>query len=148
TGQRCTATSRVVATGGIYDTLVERLGKRAAALKVGNGLEPGIQMGPAVDANQLATALAAIERAKADGARLVTGGKRLQDGALARGQFVEPTVFADVNPTSNLGQEEVFGPVLAISKAKDFDDALRIANDVRYGLANSVYTRDANTVMR
>ncbi len=148
TGQRCTATSRLIVTGGIHDALVERLKSRARALKVGNGLEPGVEMGPAVDQVQLAQDLAAIEQAQGDGAKLETGGRRLTEGALQRGFFVEPTVFTQVTPGSALAQEEVFGPVLAVLKAGSFDEALALANNVRYGLASSIYTRSANAAMR
>ena len=148
TGQRCTATSRVIVTPAIHDALVERLARRAQALKVGNGLEAGIGMGPAVDSAQLAQDLGAIERAKAEGATLVTGGHQLTAGALARGFFVAPTIFTDVVPESHLAQEEVFGPVLAVLRAESFDDALSLANGVRYGLASSIYTASANAALR
>lgn len=148
TGQRCTATSRVVATKGIHDALCEKLVARAKALKVGNGLEPGIQMGPAVDGQQLKQDLASIEKGRAEGATLLTGGRRIEGGAFDRGYFVEPTIFAGVKGESFLGQEEVFGPVLSILKADHFEEALHLANGVRYGLTSSVYTRSANAAMR
>lgn len=148
TGQRCTATSRVVATPGVHDALVERLVTRARAMKVGNGLEAGVQMGPVVDERQLRQDLRAIETAREEGARLVAGGHRLTEGALTRGFFLEPTIFTDVRPDSNLGQEEVFGPVLAVQRAGGFEEAVKIANGVRYGLTASLYSRSANATMR
>jgi len=138
TGQSCTATSRVVVTEKVADRFVGRLAEAAAALKVGDGLEPGVQMGPAASAEQLATDLDYVAVAKEEGAELVAGGERLPGD----GYFMQPTVFDHVDPHSRLAQEEVFGPVVAVIRARDFDDALAKANAVGYGLAASVVTRD------
>jgi aldehyde dehydrogenase (NAD+) len=146
TGQKCTATSRAIVEESIYDKFVEALAERTAKLKVGNGMEPGIDIGPAVDQGQLETNLKYIEIGKQEGARLVLGGNRLTGGAYDKGYFVEPTIFADVTEDMRLAQEEVFGPVLAVMKAKDFPDALRIANNIPFGLSASVQTTNLSRV--
>jgi acyl-CoA reductase-like NAD-dependent aldehyde dehydrogenase len=148
TGQRCTATSRVVVTPGIAPKLTEALVERARKLRVGNGMEPGVQMGPAVDQGQLRTDLEAIAKAKGEGARLLCGGERLSSGEHERGFFVAPTIFDQVQRGTTLAREEVFGPVLALQQARDPEEALQIANDVAFGLAASIYTRDYFQAMR
>ena len=115
-------------------------------LKVGNGLEPGIEIGPAVDANQLETDLKYIEIAKQEGAQLLCGGNRLTGGIYDLGYFVEPTIFAGVTAEMRIAQEEVFGPVLALMVANDFEDAMRLANCVRFGLSASIVSRDLTRV--
>jgi acyl-CoA reductase-like NAD-dependent aldehyde dehydrogenase len=148
TGQRCTATSRVVATPGIAAKLTEALVAGACSLKVGDGRKAGVQMGPAVDESQLKTDLEAIARAREDGARLLCGGERLRGPEHDHGFFVAPTVFDNVAPGTKLAREEVFGPVLAVQRAKDVDEAIRLANDVEYGLTASIYTSDYFAAMR
>jgi aldehyde dehydrogenase (NAD+) len=146
TGQKCTACSRAIVEKAIYEPLLEKLTAKTRALKVGNGLGPGIDMGPAVDANQLETDLKYIEIAKQEGAQLVCGGSRMTGGIFDKGYFVEPTIFAGVTPEMRIAQEEVFGPVLAVMPAGDFDDALRLANRVRFGLSASLVSRDLTRV--
>ena len=146
TGQKCTACSRAIIEKDIYDALVERLVAKTKKLKVGNGLEPGIEIGPAVDANQLETDLRYIEIAKREGAQLLCGGNRLTGGVFDLGYFVEPTIFAGVTPGMRIAQEEVFGPVLALMVANDFEDAMRLANGVRFGLSASIVSRDLTRV--
>lgn len=148
TGQRCTATSRVVVTKGVKEALVQRLKARVEALKVGPGTAPGVNMGPAVSRSQLETDLHAIRQGQAQGARLLCGGHALTDGELAHGYFVAPTLFDNVTEEMALNQEEVFGPVLAVLTAEDFDHALHLANSVRYGLSSSLYARDITSIMR
>ncbi len=148
TGQRCTATSRVVVTPGIKAKLTEAIVERARKLRVGNGMAPGVQMGPAVDAGQLRTDLEAIAAGRAEGARMLCGGERLSGEEHARGYFVAPTVFDGVLPGTRLAREEVFGPVLALMEARDAEEALRLANDVPFGLTASIYTRDYFAAMR
>ena len=148
TGQRCTATSRVVVTPGIAGKLTEALVAKARALKVGDGRKPGIQMGPAVDQGQLRVDLEAIAAGKADGARLLCGGERLAGDGYDHGFFVAPTIFDKVAPGSRLSREEVFGPVLSIQAAKDFAHAVELANDVPFGLASSIYTADFASALR
>jgi aldehyde dehydrogenase (NAD+) len=144
TGQKCTATSRVIVERAVHDAFVERLVDRTRALKVGNGLEPGTHVGPAVDQHQLDTVLGYVERGVREGAALLCGGRRLLEPPYDRGFFVEPAVFAGVDPRMAVAQEEIFGPVLAVLQADDFDDALRVANGVAFGLAASVQTRDVS----
>jgi len=146
TGQKCTACSRAVIERAIYERLVEILVAKTRKMKVGNGLEPGIDMGPAVDASQLETDLKYIEIAKQEGAKLLCGGNRLTGGIYDKGYFVEPTIFGNVTPEMRIAQEEVFGPVLALMIAEDFDDAMRLANSARFGLSASIVSRDLTRV--
>ncbi len=146
TGQKCTACSRAIIEKPAYEPLVEKLLEKTHKLKVGNGLEPGIDIGPAVDATQLETDLNYIAIAKNEGARLLCGGKRLTGGLYDKGYFIEPTVFAGVTPEMRIAQEEVFGPVLALMVANDFDDAMRLANGVRFGLSASIVSKDLTRV--
>ncbi|MGC9994647.1 MAG: aldehyde dehydrogenase family protein [Terriglobia bacterium] len=146
TGQKCTACSRAIIEKPIYEALVEKLVARTAKLKVGNGLDPGIEIGPAVDAAQLETDLKYIGIAKQEGAKLLCGGNRLRGGAYDLGYFVEPTLFAGVTTDMRIAQEEVFGPVLALMVASDFEDAMRLANGVRFGLSASIVSRDITRV--
>jgi aldehyde dehydrogenase (NAD+) len=146
TGQKCTATSRAIVEDAIYDRFVEALAVRTKKLKVGNGLEAGIDIGPAVDKSQLETDLKYIGIAKQEGARLVCGGNRLTGAAFDKGYFVEPTIFADVTESMRVAQEEVFGPVLAVMRAKDMADAMRIANGIPLGLSSSIQTTNLSRV--
>ena len=148
TGQRCTATARVVTTPSIAPKLTEALVERARKLRVGNGMQPGVHMGPAVDAGQLGTDLDAIAQARSEGARLLCGGERLSSPEHEHGFFVAPTVFDAVQPGTRLASDEVFGPVLAIQHARDLEEAVRLANDVAFGLTASIYTRDYFQAMR
>lgn len=147
TGQKCTATSRAIIESPIYDQFVEKLVAKTAAMKVGNGMEDGVAMGPSVDESQFKTVLDYIEKGKKDGWQLLTGGERLQ-GDLAKGYFVQPTIFGDVQPDSTIAQEEIFGPVLALIKANDYDDAIRLANKVRFGLSASILTKDLSSAFK
>lgn len=142
TGQRCTATSRVVIEESVADRFVSLLAERASQLKVGNGLEPGVDMGPAVDEAQLKTDLRYIEVGKKE-AKLVLGGQRLAGGAYDRGYFVAPTLFDHVASESVIAQDEIFGPVLSVIRVRGFEEALKVANSVRYGLSSSLYSNDA-----
>lgn len=146
TGQKCTATSRVIVEDAVYEPFVARLVERTRALRVGHGMDPATDVGPAVDAAQLETVLRYIETGRQEGATIVTGGRRLSDGPYEHGYFVEPTVFVDVQPAMAIAQEEIFGPVLAVLRARDFDDAVGIANSVAFGLSASVQTQDVSRV--
>ena len=146
TGQKCTATSRVIVEAPIYDRFVERLVARTRALRVGPGMESATEIGPTIDADQLQTVLRYIEAGVKEGATLACGGRRLEEPPLDHGFFVEPTIFADVNDSMTIAQEEIFGPVLAVLRARDFDDAMRLANDVAFGLSASVQTQDVGRV--
>lgn len=146
TGQKCTACSRAVIERSIYEPLVEKLIEKTRKLKVGNGLEQGIQIGPAVDDDQLKTDLEYIEIAKKEGAELLCGGNRLTGAGYDKGYFIEPTIFSGVSSEMRIAQEEVFGPVLALMIAEDLDDAVRIANDVKFGLSASIISKDLTRV--
>ncbi|HUK83417.1 MAG TPA: aldehyde dehydrogenase family protein [Verrucomicrobiae bacterium] len=148
TGQRCTATSRVILQKPIADKFVEKLVERVKRIKVGDGFEEGVGMGPAVDKGQFETDLRFIEIAKKEGAKCLIGGGALTEGKLAKGYFVAPTVFDGVKPNMTLAQEEVFGPVLAVFRVKDFDEAMNVANGTKFGHTCSIYTGDANSIMR
>ncbi|MFZ0787005.1 MAG: aldehyde dehydrogenase family protein [Candidatus Acidiferrales bacterium] len=137
-GQRCTATSRVVVEESIANQFVEMLVERAKKLKVGNGLDPATDVGPLVDEQQLKTVLRYIDTGKKEAA-LLQGGGRAGDN----GYFVAPTIFDQVRWDSTIAQEEIFGPVLSIIRVPDFEEALRVANSVKYGLSSSIYTNDA-----
>jgi alpha-ketoglutaric semialdehyde dehydrogenase len=144
TGQRCTAASRVVVQKRVYREFLEKFVARAKALRVGDGLDPATQMGPCINETQLNTVLDYVAIGKQEGARLATGGNRLTSGELARGWFLEPTVFADCEPGMRICQEEIFGPVVSVMATESFEQALEIANGVKYGLSASIYTREVN----
>jgi acyl-CoA reductase-like NAD-dependent aldehyde dehydrogenase len=144
TGQRCTATSRMIVQKGVYSEFVHRLVERAKALKIGNGLDESIDMGPAINENQLKTDLKYVEIGKEEGAKLLCGGNRLDKGNYQYGWFMEPTVFGDVDRKMRIAQEEIFGPVVSVIPCDGLEDAISIANDIEYGLSSSIYTRDVN----
>jgi alpha-ketoglutaric semialdehyde dehydrogenase len=148
TGQRCTATSRLILQEGIADEFVRRVVEGAKKIKVGNGLDETVGMGPSVDAHQMETVLDYIETGKKEGLKLLAGGKRLTDGDRAKGFFVEPTVFDNVPTKSRLFQEEIFGPVLSVHRVKSYEEAVAAANDVPFGLTSAIYSRDMTTCMR
>ncbi|HEY7782429.1 MAG TPA: aldehyde dehydrogenase family protein [Ktedonobacterales bacterium] len=145
TGQRCTATSRVVAHPEIKDQLVERVGALAGAMKIGAGLEETTDLGPSVDAGQHRTVLEYLEVARGEGMRLVRGGRRPEG---LPGYFVEPTIYDEVAPNARIFREEIFGPVLAVATADDLSSALALANGVEYGLSAAIFTRDIDTALR
>jgi alpha-ketoglutaric semialdehyde dehydrogenase len=148
TGQRCTATSRLIVQRGVAAQLTERIVARAKALRIGNGLHAATEMGPLVNADQLERVLGYIEVGKAEGASLRCGGARLSGGDYDHGFFIQPTVFSGVTHTMRIAREEIFGPVLSIIEVADLDEALAVANDVAYGLSASIYTRDINAAYR
>jgi len=144
TGQRCTATSRIIVQKGVYLQFVERYVDRAKRLKVGNGLDETVEMGPAINESQLKTDLSYVDIGKDEGARLKCGGNILDKGVYQYGYFMEPTVFADVDPKMRIAQEEIFGPVVSIIPCDGLEDAIEIANGVQYGLSSALYTKDVN----
>jgi alpha-ketoglutaric semialdehyde dehydrogenase len=146
TGQKCTATSRVIVEDVVYGRFLEAVVERTRKLKVGNGMLPGIDLGPAVDEAQLSTDLRYIEIGKRECGPPAFGGRRLAGDGYDKGWFVEPAVFAGVTESMTLAREEVFGPVLSIMRARDFADALRIANCVPFGLSASIQTTNISRV--
>ena len=148
TGQRCTAASRVIVHQRVYSTWVEKFVARARALRVGNGLEQSVEMGPAVNEGQLKTVMEYVQIGKAEGARLACGGERLTAGAYGKGWFHEPTVFSEVSPGMRIAQEEIFGPVVSVIRAASLEQAIEIANGVIYGLSGAIYTRDVNNAFQ
>jgi aldehyde dehydrogenase (NAD+) len=147
-GQRCTATSRAVVVNQIADEFVERIATRAAAMRIGDGADPSTEMGPSVDSSQFKTVLRYIDVGREDGATLVCGGSPATGDALQKGYFVRPTVFDHVTPDMRLAREEIFGPVLAVLRVKDFDEAMQVANDCEYGLSSSIFSNDAARIFR
>jgi acyl-CoA reductase-like NAD-dependent aldehyde dehydrogenase len=147
-GQRCTAASRLAVQKGVYREFVEKFVARVKALKVGDGLDPVTHMGPCINEQQLQTVMKYAGIGSAEGAKLSTGGHRLETGAHARGWFHEPTVFADCDPNMRICQEEIFGPVVSVIPFDSFDDAISIANGVKYGLSAAIYTRNVNNAFR
>ncbi len=148
TGQRCTATSRAVVIDKVADEFVQRIVERAKSFKLGAGDDPGNDIGPSVDEGQFNTVLKYIDIGREDGAEMLCGGKRATGDGLDNGYFVEPTVFDRVTPDMRIAREEIFGPVLAVLRVNDFDEAMRVANDSDYGLSSSVFTNDTNLVYR
>ena len=144
TGQRCTASSRIIVQKGVYREFVDRFVERAKKLRVGNGLDETTEMGPAINQEQLDRDLGYIEIGKKEGAKLKCGGSHLDKGDFQYGYFVEPTVFVDVDPKMRIAQEEIFGPVVAIIACDNFAQAIEIANGTSYGLSTTLYTRDVN----
>jgi acyl-CoA reductase-like NAD-dependent aldehyde dehydrogenase len=148
TGQRCTATSRIIVHRDVLRKFTDALVDRAEDLKVGDGLDPDVQMGPQVNRSQIETSMRYCDLAKKEGAKILTGGKPLTKGAHAKGHFFAPTVVGKVKPNMRIAQEEVFGPVVSILECKNFDDALALANNIQYGLSTAIYTRDVNRAFR
>lgn len=148
TGQRCTATSRLIVHKDRYGEVVRMMVERANKLKVGNGLDESVQMGPSINEDQMNTVLNYIEIAKKEGCKLECGGERLTGPEHAKGWFVKPTIFSDINQNHTIWKEEIFGPVLSIAKFDNFDQAIEMANDTPYGLSASIYTQDINKAYR
>ncbi len=148
TGQRCTATSRVVVHRAVQAELGERLAARAGQLTIGNGLDSGVQVGPLVSAGQLDTVHGYVEVGRADGADLIAGGKIVRDGALVNGHFHEPTIFDNVTPDMRIAREEIFGPVVSLIPVDSLDAAIEVVNSVDYGLSAAIFTQDMNNAFR
>jgi 1-pyrroline-5-carboxylate dehydrogenase len=143
-GQKCSACSRAIVDEAVYDRFVELVAKKTKELTIGPPEEPQSQFGPVVNEKAFKSIQGYIEKGKKEGGRLVAGGSARGD----QGYYIEPTVFADVDPKGTISQEEIFGPVLAISKSKSFDESLRIANDTQYGLTGAVFTNDPEKIAR
>jgi acyl-CoA reductase-like NAD-dependent aldehyde dehydrogenase len=147
TGQRCTACSRVVAVGRVLEPLVERLADRARGLRLGPGLDPATDVGPLVNAAAMEKVASYVEVGRQT-AELVCGGGRASGPALGNGHFFEPTIFSAVRPMDRIAQEEIFGPVLSVIPAPDYEAAVTAVNGTRYGLSSAIFTRDVNLAFR
>jgi aldehyde dehydrogenase (NAD+) len=148
TGQRCTATSRIILDEPIADRFTEMFCERARGLMLGDGLAPRTQVGPLVNESQRKTVHSYVEIGKSEGATLALGGSIYDEGDAAGGWFYRPTVFTDVRPDMRIAQEEIFGPVVSIIRVNGADEAIRVLNGTRYGLSSSIYTRDVAIAMR
>ncbi len=144
TGQRCTASSRIVVHRAVYDKFLDMFSGAAKKLRLGNGLDKQTDVGPLINQSQMEKVLKYIDIGRDEGARLATGGKACREGDCAAGYFIEPTVFAEVLPQMRIAQEEIFGPVVSVIKAEGLEDAIGIVNGTRYGLVSAIYTRDVN----
>ncbi len=147
-GQRCTATSRAVVVNDVADEFVSRIVKRAESMRIGDGSKAETEMGPSVDEGQFKTVLDYIGIGREDGAELKCGGERATGDDLDKGYFVRPTVFDRVTTDMRIAREEIFGPVLSVLRVKDFDEAMRVANDSEYGLSSSIFSNDAARIFR
>jgi acyl-CoA reductase-like NAD-dependent aldehyde dehydrogenase len=148
TGQRCTATSRLILQSKIHDRVLGELVDRAKGMKLGDGRKQGTDVGPLINEASRKKVERYVDIGQAQNADLLCGGKRPEAKGLEKGYFFEPTVFARVDAGSRLEQEEIFGPILSVIRVDSVDEAFAVNNDVRYGLSSSVYTRDVNVAFR
>ncbi len=144
TGQRCTATSRIIVHKKVHKEFVDRLVERASALKIGDGLDESVDVGPMISESQLKKVMEYVELGRDEGADPVLGGVRLTKNEYGRGFFFPPTIFTGVTRSMRIAREEIFGPVVCVLAADSLEDALEIANDSLYGLSSSIYTQDVN----
>ena len=148
TGQRCTATSRLILQQGIHDRFVDKLAARASSLALGDGRSKGTDVGPLINEASRAKVESYVNIGRESGATMVIGGKRPNGESHRNGFFYEPTIFTGIKPGSRLEQEEIFGPVLSVIRVKTLDEAFAVNNDVRYGLSSSIYTSNVNASFR
>ncbi|MDQ3990878.1 MAG: aldehyde dehydrogenase family protein, partial [Actinomycetota bacterium] len=147
-GQRCTATSRLVVHEAARKEFTERLLERVEGMKVGNGLDPSVELAPVINEKQKERVLSYIGVGKEEGATVLTGGQELTGPDYDKGNFIAPTVFDEMRPDMRIAQEEIFGPVTGIIRTDDVDEAIRIANSVQYGLSAAIYTHDITNVFK
>lgn len=148
TGQRCTAASRAIVHERVYNRFVDMLAERASTMKLGSGLKAGTQVGPLINEAQFQKVLDYVRVGKEEGALLMTGGARIEEGELQHGFFVPPTVFAGVTPKMRIAQEEIFGPVVSVLSCKSLGEAIEIANDSKYGLSSAIYSQSVNNTAK
>jgi acyl-CoA reductase-like NAD-dependent aldehyde dehydrogenase len=147
-GQRCTAASRVIVHRGVYDALQSRLVEAAERMRIGVGWDPETDLGPVINRAAIEKIHSYTQIGRDEGARLLTGGEPASEGELGKGYYYRPTVFGDVEPGMRIAQEEIFGPTTALLPVDDFDDAIRVANGIEYGLSSAIFTRDVNSAFR
>ncbi len=147
-GQRCTAASRVIAHEKIYDALAKRVVAAAEKMRLGPGWEDDTDVGPVINAKALEKIHSYTEIGTGEGATLLTGGEAATEGDLGKGFYYRPTIFGDVDPGMRVAQEEIFGPTTSMIRVRDFDEAIRVSNGVKYGLSSSIFTRDVNSAFR
>jgi aldehyde dehydrogenase (NAD+) len=148
TGQRCTATSRLIVHEAVHDRFLQMVCDRAATLRLGSGLEEATEVGPLINEDGRRKVEYYVGVGREEGARVVVGGERATGKGLERGWFYQPTVLADVRAGMRVEQEEIFGPVLSVIQVGSLDEAIRVNNGVQYGLSSSLYTRDVNAAFR
>ncbi len=148
TGQRCTATSRLILHEKIYDRFMSMLISRTEKLRLGDGLQPGVDVGPCVNEAQQKTVAGYVEIGVAEGAKLLSGGHIPSGAAFAGGWYHEPTIFGEVRPTHRIAQEEIFGPVLSVLRVGTLEEGIAILNETIYGLSSSIYTRNVNSAFQ
>lgn len=144
TGQRCTATSRLILHEKIYDKFIDMLVEATARLKLGNGLDETVDVGPVVNESQRNIIHSYVEIGQEEGAKLLIGGEPYTEGECAKGWFYKPTIFGEVTPDMRIAKEEIFGPVLSVLRVKDLQEAIAVLNNTDYGLSSSIYTQDVN----
>jgi aldehyde dehydrogenase (NAD+) len=147
-GQRCTAASRVIVQEGVYEELQSRLVAAAEGLRLGPGWEDSSDVGPVINRAALEKIHSYTKIGQDEGARLLTGGEEAGGDGLDKGFYYRPTVFGEVDPKMRIAQEEIFGPTTALIRVRDLDEAIRVANGIRFGLSSSIFTRDVNKAFR
>jgi aldehyde dehydrogenase (NAD+) len=148
TGQRCTATSRLIVHEKVYDKFMDMLVARTKKLRLGDGLKEETEVGPVINEGQRKTIHGYVEIGLKEGAKLLTGGGIASGDGLSKGWFYQPTIFADVDPEMRIAKEEIFGPVLSVIKVKTLEQAIEVLNNTIYGLSSSIYTQDVNKAFK
>ena len=148
TGQRCTATSRVIVHERVYQHFVAQLSERAQGMRLGCGLKKETEVGPLINEAQFQKVMYFVRIGKEEGAQMLTGGKRISDGELGKGFFMAPTVFAGVTRQMRIAQEEIFGPVLSVISCQSLDEAIEIVNESKFGLSSAIFSQDVNVTAR
>ncbi|WP_043929753.1 alpha-ketoglutaric semialdehyde dehydrogenase GucD [Bacillus sp. EB01] len=147
TGQKCTATSRVIIESSVYESFKEKLLEKVKEITIGNGLEENTWMGPCANESQYKTVLSYIEKGHSEGATLIAGGNKLDGKPFDKGFYLEPTIFENVTSEMSIAREEIFGPVIALIKVKNIEEAIQIANDVEFGLSASIFTSNIKNIL-